>query len=729
MRSKRWCAVAGGVALVVAGLATAFWQTREAAPTTDDLAATAVATFVGSERCRSCHAAQTTAWQSSQHAHAMQPADESTVLGDFHDAMFRHGGVTSKFFRRDGRFFVRTDGPNGALADFEVQYTFGVEPLQQYLIELPRGHVQALSIAWDTRSREAGGQRWFNLYPGQRIGHDDELHWTRHAQNWNFMCADCHSTGLHKNYDAATDSYATSWSEMHVGCEACHGPGSQHVAAAGAGGLSARLDERRGVTWTMDAAEGHALRSRSRESAREIEVCAQCHARRAQLVDGYHAGDEFLDHYLPSFVVEPLYWRDGQQRDEVYTYGSFLQSKMQAAGVTCSDCHEPHTQQLRAQGNALCGQCHLASRYDAPSHHFHAAGGEGSACVDCHMPQTTYMVIDPRRDHSLRVPRPDLSVPLGTPNACNACHVTQSAAWAAAAMVRWYPKSTHRASIPWSRPAPEVLRDALLPDIVRASAVARLAAQGPTFATANIAAEAAASASALQRLAATELADIMPVGDRVAVLAPLLADTRRVVRIEAAGASAGIDPAQLPAERKGAWASSSREYVEAQRYNADRPEAHVNLGTFLAQRGDAAGAQIEFDSAIRLYPRFVPAYVNGADMLRAQGRDAEALVLLDRGIAAASDAGAESVAPLFHARGLALVRLQQLDEAVIALRRAHEIVPRDAHYAYVYAVALHSTGDVTGSIRVLQQALMRAPDDAELRSALAAFARPKGGMR
>lgn len=686
-------AVALGAALLLQGRGTG---SRTDAPAAGP--APLAATFVGSDTCRGCHAAEFDAWAPSQHARAMQPATEATVLGDFSGARYSHSGVTSTFFRRDGRYFVRTDGADGELADFEVKYTFGVAPLQQYLIELPRGHVQALSIAWDSRPSGQGGQRWFHLYPHERITHDDELHWTRRAQNWNFMCADCHSTDLRKNYDAATDSYASTWSEMHVGCEACHGPGSQHVAAGGQRPLGARLDERQDVTWVQTAA-GQPQRSVPRESAREIEVCAQCHARRAQIAEGYQAGAAFLDHYLPAMLTEPLYWPDGRQREEVYTYGSFLQSRMHAAGVTCSDCHDPHTERLRVDGNGLCSQCHVAARYDTPDHHHHEAGGAGSACVDCHMPATTYMVIDPRRDHSLKIPGPAV---------CEACHAGKAAALSVNA-----------------RSAADIARDSALPDIVRATALVNLATQAPTAAIANLAWEASSSTGELQRLAAAELAAGLPDADRLIVLAPLLADARRAVRIEAAGAIAGLAPAQLPAGRASAWERASHEYVDAQRYNADRPEAHVNLATFLARQGDGAGAQAEFESALRLDPAFVPAFVNGADALRSAGDDAGALALLERGIAAVPG---DRAAALHHARGLTLVRLQRLPDAVAALRRAHELVPRDSRYAYVYAVGLNSAGSAREAIAVLERALGNAPDDVDLLMALATIARDAGDL-
>ena len=394
-----------GLALVAVllALAAAGWLAfRPASPGAPESQGTlsASATFVGSAACATCHAAQHAGWSKSQHAQAMQSASSATVLGDFNDARHTKDGVTSSFFRRDGKYFARTDGPDGKLADFEVKYTFGLAPLQQYLVELPGGRLQALAVSWDARPVEAGGQNWFRQYPDEKIDFRDELHWTGSLQNWNFMCADCHSTNVRKGYDVAKDAFSTQWSEISVGCEACHGPASAHVEWAKtnsstdpAKGLTVALDERRAARWTIDAASGNARREPARRSDREGETCAPCHARRAQIAEGWRPGARLMDHYLPSLLSPGLYHADGQQRDEVFVWASFLQSRMHRAGVTCSDCHDPHTQKLRASGNAVCAQCHLASKYDSRSHHHHPESSLGAQCANCHMPATTYMVV------------------------------------------------------------------------------------------------------------------------------------------------------------------------------------------------------------------------------------------------------------------------------------------------------------------------------------------------
>jgi hypothetical protein len=188
--------------------------------------------FVGAAKCAGCHPKEAEAYRRSHHARAMQAATEETVLGDYRAAQFRHRGVTSTFSRRGSKCFVQTDGPDGRPGNFEIAYTFGVKPLQQYLVSMSGGRLQALGVAWDSRPRSAGGQRWFHLYPSEALSASDPLHWTGREQNWNDQCAECHSTDLRKNYDSAHDRYATAWAEVTVSCEACHGPGSTHLARA-----------------------------------------------------------------------------------------------------------------------------------------------------------------------------------------------------------------------------------------------------------------------------------------------------------------------------------------------------------------------------------------------------------------------------------------------------------------------------------------------------------------
>ena len=725
-----------GVLIAASG---ALWLLRPASkpPVSPQPVSPVAAGFVGSTECQACHASEYAAWKASQHGSAMQHATADTVRGDFTDAKFTFDGVTSNFLRRDGKYFVRTDGPDGKLAEFEVKYTFGLEPLQQYLVELPGGRLQALAVTWDTRPASAGGQRWFRQYPNEKLDFRDELHWTQRSQNWNFMCADCHSTQVVKGYDAAKNAFDTRFNEISVGCEACHGPGSAHVAwtrkkpADASKGLTVQLDERRGVTWSIDPATGNAKRSRERTSEREVEVCAQCHARRAQIAEGYRAGQAFMDHYLPSLLVPGLYHVDGQQRDEVFIWGSWLQSRMHRQGVTCSDCHDPHSQKLRVDGNAVCGQCHAPGKYEAPAHHHHAAGSPGAQCADCHMPKTLYMVIDGRRDHSMRVPRPDQSVAFGVPNACSQCHTDRDARWAASEVRGWlgrdarglqsFASTFHAAETGQLGAAASlaaITNDVAQSPIARASALERLALSGA--ADASTAQRAAQDAQPLLRLASVRLAELLPPPQQSRVLAPLLTDPLRAIRIEAARALAGQQEA-LPAAQRAAWQKAADEYVATLRYTADRPEAGTALGSFYARLGKDAEARTAFEQALTLDAAYVPAYLNAADALRVQGRDTAARSMLEQGIARAP-----KTAALHHALGLTLVRLGQPKDGLRELERAAQLAPTEPRYAYVVAVALNSTGRPADALKVLDRATTRWPTNRDLLLALATMQRDAG---
>jgi predicted CXXCH cytochrome family protein len=708
------------------------------------------ATFVGSETCAGCHRAEAELWRASQHRLAMQHATDKTVLGDFNDASLDHYGVHSRFFRRDGKFLVETDGADGKLATFEVKYTFGVDPLQQYLVEFPDGRLQALSIAWDSRPQYQGGQRWFHLYPDEEIKHDDVLHWTKLNQNWNFMCAECHSTGVRKNYDAANDRLATTFAEISVGCEACHGQGSAHVGWARARqswwpfgrsddpkmGLAVRFDERRDIVWRRDPATGKPQRNFTPPLVRkEVETCGLCHARRGSFSEDWMPGRWLSDTHVVSPLARGLYHADGQMRDEVYNYSSFKQSRMFAAGVTCGDCHEPHGAKLRAPGDGVCLQCHAAENYAAVAHHRHETANPALACASCHMPERTYMVIDRRHDHSFRVPRPDLSVKLGTPNACNDCHREKPAAWAAAATESWhgpsrkglqtYAEAFHAA---WTDHADAaallavVASDRHVPAIARASALSELA---PRLSPSNmgLARTGLSDPDPMVRIGALDMLQNVPAAQLWPLVSPLLSDSNRGVRIRTASLLAAVPTASQPPADRERFERAAAEFIAAQRLNADRPEARSTLGNFFARRGRAGEAEVEYQAALRLSPQYAPAAINLADLYRSLGRDAEGESVLRAAIAASPrDAG------LHHALGLALTRLKRPDDALAALRQAAELDPDRTRYAYVYGVALHSAGRASEAMAVLKENLARHPADRDTLLALLSFHRDAGEL-
>ena len=743
-KSKIWIvALLAAAASAVIGLTYALLK-----DSFNDTARATEPAFAGSETCAGCHRLEADAWRGSQHQLAMQHATDKSVLGDFDNAGFDYYGVHSRFFRQDGKYFVETDGPDGKLATFEVKYTFGVDPLQQYLVEFPDGRLQALSLAWDSRAKDKGGQRWFHLYPNEEIRHDDVVHWTKLNQNWNFMCAECHSTGVHKNYDAANDRFATTFAEISVGCEACHGQGSHHVAWARdqsswwpfgkkndpTKGLVVRFDERQNVTWRPDPRTGQPLRNFPPGQLRkEVETCGLCHARRGEFSEAWLPGRSLSETHVVATLARGLYYSDGQMRDEVYNYGSFKQSKMFAAGVTCSDCHEPHAEKLRASGDGVCLQCHQPAKYAATSHNHHDGVDPAPACASCHMPARTYMVVDRRHDHSFRIPRPDLSAKFGTLNACNDCHADKSPEWASAAIEQWYgperkgfQKYAAAFHAAWAGQADAdsqlvaVASDFATPTFARASALTELAPY-VSQANINVAINGLLDPDPMVRIGALEMLNHVPATQTWSLASPLLSDSNRGVRIRAASLLAAVPAATLSPEDRQRFERAAAEFVEAQRFNADRPEARAALGNFYARRGLTTDAETEFKAALRLSPQFAPAAINLADLYRQTGRDSEGESVLRAAIAASPTDGG-----LHHALGLALTRLKQPDDALEELRRAAELDPERPRYAYVYAVGLHSAGRKDEALALLKEILARHPDDRESLEALISFNRDAG---
>jgi len=693
--------------------------------------------YVGSSACRACHAEQFEDWSGSHHDLAMQPATEATVLGDFKDQIFEHRGVRTRFYRQGERYMVEAQGTDGRDQEYEISYTFGVTPLQQYLVGFADGRYQALTVAWDSRAKEQGGQRWFSLFPQEETPPGDELHWLAPAHNWNHACAECHSTNLRKNYNVSKDSFATTWSEIDVSCKACHGPGSRHAQLANAAldgnadsypsdhGLVVQL--KGGAEWRLTADSASAVRASELQGASEVELCGRCHARRIQLTEEYRHGAPLSDSHRVSLLDEGLYFLDGQIRDEVYVYGSFRQSRMHAAGVTCSDCHEPHSLGLRREGNALCTTCHQAELYDATGHHFHKKEEAGGACVACHMPERTYMMVDPRRDHSLRVPRPDLAVQFGVPDVCTGCHQERTSAWAEGQVQNWY--GANRKSPPHNYA--DVLAvgrgggadaaasliglavDQAAPAIARATAIAALGEQiGPASIQALV--NGLCAKDALERRAAVEALASLDQVTRWQLLSPLLEDPVRGVRIAVAVALADVRVTSLPETERQKLQRIFDEYLAAERLNADRAEHWVNLADFRMRQGEMPAAESAYREALKRNTRYIPAYANQADMYRALGREGDAERVLRSGIMVLPGDGS-----LQYALGLLLVRAQRMDEALVALRSAYQLDGHNPLFGYVFGVALDSTGASSQALEVWKQMVERHPNDRDTLQALA----------
>jgi predicted CXXCH cytochrome family protein len=692
-----------------------------------------VSGFVGTQVCAACHSVEAALWAESHHARAMQPASAQTVLGNFADARLEHFGTTARFFRRGDNFMVAAEGRDGKPAEFKIGFTFGLYPLQQYLTVFPDGRVQALPYAWDARPAEQGGQRWFHLYPDAPMPHTDPLHWTGPQQNWNFMCADCHSTAVKKGYDPAQDRFDTRFSAVNVGCEACHGAGQGHVDWANSGkpaqvanmGFASVVAQRPSPDWSIDPLTGSPMHGISRPQGDEVEACGRCHARRSQFSDAWVPGDPLTKAYLPSFITPDLYEDDGQMRDEVFNYSSFQQSKMFAKGVVCSDCHDPHSSALKATRSAVCAQCHLAEKFEAVAHTGHPPSPSAPDCIACHMSVRTYMVVHRRHDHSFRIPRPDQSIALGTPNACTDCHKDRDAAWAAAAVERWHGPvrkgfQTYAEAFHAERTHQPQAGDLLLtiangkdvPAIARASALIALAAH-PSVETDHVMARGLADPDPMVRIAGLRGMAALPRDQRWRRANALLGDPTAAVRIEAAQLLADQPPGEVGPNERALLEAAFAEYEAAQRFNADRPEGHANLGSFLVRRGRLAEAEAEYLAGIRLMPGAIALHVDLADLYRQTGREPQAEQVLRSAISIAPDAAAPH-----YALGLSLIRAKRVDEAMSQLQRAAELDPDNPRFAYVYGVALQSRGRLDEARKVWEAALARDPTNRDILSVL-----------
>lgn len=593
--------------------------------------------YVGSETCADCHTAEAAAWRDSHHAWAWTEASDDTVRADFNDTRFDLGEMHAEFSRdAEGRFIAQVTELDGQTRSYPVHSVVGIEPLQQYLLETEEGRLQSFDVVWDTEAEE-----WFHLYPDQTLPPDDGLHWSGPYKSWNGRCATCHTTGYSAQYDPARRTYASSWSEIAVGCEACHGPGADHVAWVTSDESDAPANA--GFATALAGAEAH------------IDMCGGCHSRREAFFDGTPPpGISYHDAYALSALRPGLYWPDGQIRDEVYVLGSFLQSKMHHKGVTCSDCHNSHSGQLLGAGNSVCTQCHsLAGNpdfaslplraFDSPAHHRHPEGSAGAECKACHMPEQTYMGNDLRADHSFRIPRPDLNAATGAPDACTACHTGQSADWAAEVLEDWFPQSTKRGphygtvlaqgqTVPQGDLAKLAL-DSSQPVIVRATALQAIASVATPHQAEQLA-DLLMDPAPMVRAAAIEAQRNAPAMESVPRITALLGDESRLVRMAAARALIGAPVARLPERLSKELQTAQAEYQASLRARLDFPETHIQLGGIaLTTRNFPAAAQA-FGEVTELDPQNIDAWIMQIRIAAALGDAATARDIVDRALQA-----------------------------------------------------------------------------------------------
>jgi len=694
------------------------------------------ATFVGSKSCIQCHADAFRSWETSDHAHAMDTASDKSVLGDFNNAVFVHNGFTNRMYKKNGEFYVHTLGPGGKPGDFQVAYTFGFRPLQQYLVPFDSGRLQCLQITWDTKRK-----CWYDLadslHKGETIKPNDWLYWTNNGQNWNGMCAECHSTNLRKNYNPKTHVYHTTWSEINVSCEACHGPASEHLKWA-------RLSKKEQKNYPDYALP---VQTDGLTADELIGQCAYCHARRSSYADFVYPHKDIFNIMEPQLPVVPNYFVDGQIKEEDYVYSSFTQSRMYHEKVRCTNCHDVHSLKVKYNGdNRLCEQCHKKQVYDTFQHTHHKfpgekgkplvlnhgkriiSVGEGSKCINCHMPGRYYMGVDFRRDHSIRIPRPDLSVKLGTPNACNSqCHTDKSPQWAASYAAKWYGnKHPHQFGETFAKVLNgdttaghellHIIRDSMTTPIIRASAVMYLGQAGSSAVSQNMIRQELKDPNPMVRNEAVKAFVPKNMQDLITTLTPLLRDTTRLVRLSATLRFSTVPLTMIDTAVRTIFQKDIQEYIKAMNYSADFAPSRHNLGILYSNLGKLQKAKENFKEALRIDNQFYPARVNLAMVYNQLKENGKAETLLKEVIH-----NHPELSDIYYSLGLLEAEIGNYEASAKYLKTAAEKMPDRPRIFLNLAKVLQYQKQIPEAEKAFRQAYRLAPEDAGYLSALIRF--------
>lgn len=674
-----------------------------------DLLANTENKFVGDQQCQSCHTKEYALWQQSDHYKAMMPANDTTVLGDFNNTVITADGITSRFFKRDGKYIINTEGPDGQLHDYEVLYTFGHTPLQQYLVAFPGGRMQVPRVSWDVKKK-----KWFHQYGGQKMDHRDWLHWSSGGQNWNTMCASCHSTNLQKNFMPEADSFHTTYDVINVSCESCHGAGKKHIDFVGSEGYKSGSRIPFAYLTRVDS-----------PNVVQVNSCAPCHARKADISADAVDAEELLNTLIPEIPTTEFFHADGQVDDEDYIYTSFLQSKMFHRSVKCSNCHNPHSGKLVLPKTLVCLQCH-EKKYEAFEHTRHNVPVEQVNCVSCHMPGKFYMGNDFRHDHSFRVPRPDLSVKYGTPNACNTCHADKKAQWAADAVVKWFgqERKYHFSDdlVPGSKLDQgseqhllKLMSDTSIPSIIKATAAEYLR-NIPTKQSIDALLQALRDKDSQVRYRSVRALSSFPYEQWKDAVSTLFSDKVKAVRIAAADVLLQVPVEQISADHRNAFATARKELEQYVMYQADFAVGNVLIGDFYYRLNDQMNAEkfyrrgLKKDSLMN-YVRF-----NLSSLYNTQGRNAEALKLLEE--ARVTDGSNPRV---YYNMALLQVEMKDMTGALKNFEKAIDKGADDPRIFYNYGLLQQQNGNPAAAEKLLIKGLGIAPQDPALNYALAVF--------
>ncbi|MCL1125233.1 tetratricopeptide repeat protein [Shewanella surugensis] len=738
--------------------------------------------------CMQCHREQTTQWQASHHAKSMQKADRQSVLGHFNHFTFKNDNSWTLFDHDKNGFYIETGLKGQPGQRYSIPFVFGFYPLQQLLVDIGGGRLQAYTVAWDARSIEEGGQTWYDLYEDAHQP-NSPFYWQGQFNNWNTRCAQCHSTELTRGYDLNNDRYNTQWRQPNVSCEACHGSASVHLALqkedannspqrqlysgfdkplqhqplftldpqdhtasltsllttrlafethrlAKAEPSNAQLSKEPILTAEQAAIFDSVGNSIDSTSVSRIEnhalpldkgqasQCILCHSRRHTLVEGQGQG-QINQEIIPRLALPRLYHRDGQIQDEVFVYGSFSQSKMAAAGVVCSHCHQTHSNELISQDNPLCTQCHRASVFDNPAHTLHSiplhsTNKDTPLCIDCHMPSKTYMGVDIRRDHSFRIPNPWVNEALNSPNVCLSCHQDKDHRWTQHALAskkdaifthnsdigtatllnETVPEHAQKIIEKWVLdPSQAPMRRAVLLDLLDLSQPSHVNAL-------NIAAN---DNEALVKLGVLHKLSSAPFSLQLQIGFGLLYDDNKNVRLEAIKLLSPAFKTNIPVTAQEKLQAVLKEAVATYQTQQDLLSGQLSLADLAYNVGDIAQAKVHYQNALQLQPQFLPAKLNLASLHRETGQYQQAKNLLQ---AILVIEGNHSLAQ--YNLGLIYVIEKQWPKALSALNTAANTSPDNLQFAFVYLLALEASGQIDNALVQLEKLAQHTPNDPAL---------------
>lgn len=672
--------------------------------------------YAQTSNCVNCHQQQVSNWEQSDHAKAMAIASKDTVLGNFNHSETTHYSQRAVFYT-DGATFKIDLTEDNKTTTYQVAYTFGHFPLQQYLVPAKGGRYQIFPFAWDSRSKAEGGQRWYPNYQSEDLKSNDRLHWQQSLQNWNGMCADCHSDGLKRNFEAKNNKFDTQWDNINVGCQSCHGNMESHATNLNKPPqdkialINSSQQTKKVINWLLSPNEAVAtlknkdgkLATTKQKKARQksMDTCFSCHALRSPLTDGFAPNKSFLEQFSPSLISQPLYHADGQIKEEVYVYGSFLQSKMFKEGVTCIDCHDAHSMKVKAQDNSLCLQCHNAVLYQQEKHTGHSMDSEAGQCVTCHMPESTFMGVDDRRDHSFKIPRPDLSIKYNTPNACLNCHKDQDNQWAESQLKQLHgdPETLSRSeqdfiillknqNLDFARHI-ALINDTELNEIKRASALMLLLNTRQNISN-NVITPWVNSEYPLIRLATAKIGYLLSNKDKQLSYKKLLSDEYKSIRVATAehllGLGFNISKQAL------------NEVLDVQKVDTWQGEGNLKQSLMWSMLGKKNKAIESLEYSINIDPYFASAYINLAELYRSSEES-----LKEKQLYKLALSNMPNDASIRYAYGLFLIRIGDKLASVHAFKKALTLQPENPQYAYLYLLALDATGKTKQALTELKR--------------------------